>query len=186
VSRAPWQYCTFATAAGVCAIAWKDTGIGRFELPHASDAQVEHALLKRMSGAERGGPTVEVRDVILAATRYFDGERVDFSSAKLDLEDQSEVFKRIYAAARCVPWGRTTTYGALAKEMGAGPETARVVGQAMARNPIPLIIPCHRVLAAGGKLGGFSAAGGTATKLRMLELEGIRLESGPGQQAFQW
>ncbi len=85
-------------------------------------------------------------------------------------------------------WGRTTTYGALAKEVGAGREAARVVGEAMAKNPAPLIIPCHRVLAAGGKIGGFSAPGGSKTKARMLELEGVRL--GPpleaAQQAFRF
>src|SRR5215468_1643274 len=83
------------------------------------------------------------------------------------------VFERIYAAARQVGWGHTTTYGTLAKELGAGPEAARDVGQAMAKNPVALIIPCHRVLAAGGKVGGFSAPGGSAAKIRMLELEGV-------------
>jgi methylated-DNA-[protein]-cysteine S-methyltransferase len=73
-------------------------------------------------------------------------------------------------------------YGALAKELGGGPETARDVGQAMARNPIPLIIPCHRVLAAGGKIGGFSAPGGAAAKLRMLGLEGVQADSPRGGQ----
>jgi O-6-methylguanine DNA methyltransferase len=77
---------------------------------------------------------------------------------------------------RHVGWGHTTTYGALAMELGAGPEAARDVGQAMARNPVALIIPCHRVLAAGGKVGGFSAPGGSAAKVRMLELEGVRVE----------
>ena len=83
---------------------------------------------------------------------------------------------------RRVGWGQTTTYGALAKEVGVGPEAARDVGQAMAKNPVPLIIPCHRVLAAGGKLGGFSAPGGSATKQRMLELEGVSLEPPPPPQ----
>ena len=85
------------------------------------------------------------------------------------------VLRRVYAAVRRLGWGETTTYGALAKALGAGPEAARDVGQAMARNPVPLIVPCHRVLAAGGKLGGFSAPGGAAAKRRMLELEGVRL-----------
>jgi methylated-DNA-[protein]-cysteine S-methyltransferase len=80
---------------------------------------------------------------------------------------------RIYEAARRVAWGQTTTYGALAKELGTGWEGARDVGQAMAKNPVPLIIPCHRVLAAGGKVGGFSAPGGSASKARMLQLEGV-------------
>jgi len=91
------------------------------------------------------------------------------------------------AAARRVGWGETTTYGALAKALGAGPEAARDVGVAMAKNPVALIIPCHRVLAAGGKIGGFSAPGGAATKRRMLELEGVRLEPPrPVQAAFEF
>ena len=112
---------------------------------------------------------------------------MDFSGIRLDLEDQDELFKRIYAAARDVSWGRTTTYGALAKELGAGPETARDVGQAMANNPVALIIPCHRVLAAGGKIGGFSAPGGSATEsLRMLELEGVYIgPPEPAQRSFE-
>ena len=98
------------------------------------------------------------------------------SGFKLDLGEQDPFFKKVYAAARRVGWGRTTTYGTLAMELGAGPEAARDVGQAMARNPVALIIPCHRVLAAGGKIGGFSAPGGSAAKIRMLALEGIDLE----------
>ena len=86
-----------------------------------------------------------------------------------------ELFDKIYTAARRLGWGETTTYGALAKQFGADWEIARDVGQAMAKNPIPLIIPCHRVLAAGGKIGGFSAPGGAATKAKMLEMEGVRL-----------
>jgi methylated-DNA-[protein]-cysteine S-methyltransferase len=90
-----------------------------------------------------------------------------------------------YQTARQVGWGRTTTYGALAKELGAGPEAARDVGQAMARNPVALIIPCHRVLAAGGKIGGFSAPGGSGAKIRMLALEGVRAEPPrPTQRSF--
>jgi O-6-methylguanine DNA methyltransferase len=93
-------------------------------------------------------------------------------------------FNQIYAAARRVGWGNTTTYGTLAKQVGAGPEVARNVGQAMAKNPVPLIIPCHRVLAAGGKLGGFSAPGGSATKERMLALEGSLAPPPPTQQSL--
>ena len=101
------------------------------------------------------------------------------------LGEQDPLFQRIYAAARLVGWGRTTTYGALAKELGAGPEAARDVGQAMANNPVALIIPCHRVLAAGGKVGGFSAPGGSAAKIRMLALEGVHVEPAPPvQQSF--
>jgi methylated-DNA-[protein]-cysteine S-methyltransferase len=114
--------------------------------------------------------------------RFGLSEETDFSGFKLDLGEQDPFLERIYAAARRVGWGRTTTYGTLAKELGAGPEAARDVGQAMARNPVALIIPCHRVLAAGGKVGGFSAPGGAAAKIRMLELEGVHLEPPPPAQ----
>ena len=122
-------------------------------------------------------PPAEVTAVIEAAKRYFAGEKVDFSDVSLDLGAQDELFRKIYAATRRLGYGQTTTYGSIAKELGAGPEVARDVGQAMARNPVPLIIPCHRVLAAGGKLGGFSAPGGATTKQRMLEMEGRPAES---------
>ena len=123
--------------------------------------------------------------VVAAAKRYFDGEETDFSHVRLDLGGRDAFFAQIYDALRRVGWGRTTSYGALAKELGAGREAARDVGQAMATNPVPLIIPCHRVLAAGGKIGGFSAPGGSTTKMRMLELEGVRVQPPQAaQQAF--
>jgi methylated-DNA-[protein]-cysteine S-methyltransferase len=125
-----------------------------------------------------------VGEAVAAVKRYFAGEETDFSGFQLDLGEQEAFFRQVYAAARRVGWGRTTTYGALTKEVGAGPEAARDVGQAMARNPVPLIIPCHRVLAAGGKIGGFSAPGGSAAKTRMLELEGVHVEQlRPARQA---
>jgi methylated-DNA-[protein]-cysteine S-methyltransferase len=126
-----------------------------------------------------------VVEAVAAVKRYFEGKETDFSRFKLDLGEQAPLFQRIYAAARQVKWGRTTTYGALAKELGAGPEAARDVGQAMAKNPVALIIPCHRVLAAGGKIGGFSAPGGSAAKIRMLALEGVHVgPAPPAQQSF--
>jgi methylated-DNA-[protein]-cysteine S-methyltransferase len=172
MNRTTHHYCAFETAAGFCAIAWSDAGITRFHLPTSSAAAAERGLLRRLEAAERGTAPAEVSAVIESAKRYFAGEQVEFANVQLDLRGQDEFFSRIYAAARRVGWGATTTYGTLAKELSAGPEGARDVGQAMAKNPVPLIIPCHRVLAAGGKLGGFSAPGGSATKQRMLEMEG--------------
>ena len=132
-------------------------------------------------------PTAEVAEAIAAVKRYFDGEETDFSGFKLDLGEPDPFFERIYEAARHVGWGHTTTYGALAKDLGAGPEAARDVGQAMAKNPVALIIPCHRVLAAGGKIGGFSASGGSAAKRRMLALEGVHFEPPrSAQQSFRF
>ena len=181
------NYFIFATANGFCGIAWSNVGITRFQLPTKSMEATERILLRRVPGASHGTPTPEVLEAVAAVQRYFNGEVTDFSAVKLDLADQDAFFKQIYAAARRVGWGQTTTYGALAKELGAAPEAARDVGQAMARNPVPLIIPCHRVLAAGGKLGGFSAPGGSAAKIRMLELEGIHVEPlRPLQRSFEF
>ena len=179
------HYLIFETAGGFCGIAWSNVGITRFQLPTKSAEGTERLLLRRVPGAEHCAPTPEVAEAVAAVQRYFAGEETDFSGIKLDLGEQDAFFKQVYDAARRVGWGRTTTYGTLAKELGAGPEAARDVGQAMARNPVALIIPCHRVLAAGGKVGGFSAPGGSAAKVRMLELEGVRVEPPrPAQRSF--
>jgi methylated-DNA-[protein]-cysteine S-methyltransferase len=169
------RYCIFETAAGFCAIAWSELGVVRFQLPLKSAEAGERLLLRRATDATRGEPPAEIAEAIDAAKRYFAGEETDFSRVRLDLGDKEPLFKQIFEAARRIGWGRTTTYGALAKDIGAGPEVARDVGTAMAQNPVPLIIPCHRVLAAGGKVGGFSAPGGAATKIRLLKLEGVCL-----------
>ncbi len=175
-------YAVFRTDAGFCAIAWNDRGIARFQLPLAHADAAEKLLLRRQPHARSCPPGPEVEKLIGMIQRYFAGAAVDFSKVPVDLHGQDEFFTRIYAAVRQLGWGKTTTYGALAKELGAGPEAARDVGQAMARNPVPLIIPCHRVLAAGGKIGGFSAPGGSNTKLRMLELEGVQIGPPPPAQ----
>jgi methylated-DNA-[protein]-cysteine S-methyltransferase len=181
----PVTYHVFETAAGFCGIAWSAVGIARFQLPTRRAESTERLLRRRVANAEPGTPPPAVAEAIAAVRRYFAGERTDFSSLELDLGGQDALFARIYAAARRVGWGETTTYGALAKALGAGPEAARDVGQAMARNPVALFIPCHRVLAAGGKVGGFSAPGGAASKRRMLELEGVRLDPPePAQRSF--
>ncbi len=179
------HYLIFETAGGFCGIAWNDIGITRFQLPTRSADATERNLLRRLPGAEPGTPAPEVVEAVAAARRYFAGEEIDFSGFTLDIGEQEPFFERIYAATRRLGWGHTTTYGAMAKELGAGPEAARDVGQAMAKNPVPLIIPCHRVLAAGGKVGGFSAPGGSVAKARMLELEGVHVgPAEPAQESF--
>jgi methylated-DNA-[protein]-cysteine S-methyltransferase len=185
VGEAAHHYFIFETAVGFCGIAWNEVGITCFRLPTKTAGAAERVLLRGVPGAEPGLPTPAVAKAVAAAKRYFEGEKTDFSDLTLDLDGQDSFFKQVYAAARRVGWGQTTTYGSLAKELGAGPEGARDVGQAMAQNPVALIIPCHRVLAAGGKVGGFSAPGGAAAKIRMLELEGVRLEpSSAPQRSF--
>ena len=177
------RYFVFETANGFCGIAWNDAGITRLQLPARSADAAERMMLRRTASAGPGVPPVMVSEAVAAVKRYFEGEETDFSHLDLDLEEQDDFFKRVYAAARRLKWGQTTTYGALARELGGGPQAARDVGQAMARNPIPLIIPCHRVLAAGGRIGGFSAPGGAASKKHMLALEGVRFETSNGDQA---
>jgi methylated-DNA-[protein]-cysteine S-methyltransferase len=176
------RYAVFDTPAGFCGIAWSDAGITRFRLPDKSAEVAERNLVRHSPAAQPGVPPASVAAVIAAAQRYFAGEKIDFSEVAVDLGGQDDFFRRIYDATRRVDYGNTTTYGTLAKELGAGPEAARDVGQAMAKNPVPLIIPCHRVLAAGGKVGGFSAPGGSESKVRMLALEGVDLSPPPPAQ----
>lgn len=178
------RHHVFETEAGVCAIGWTDRGVARFVLPTASRSAAERTLAKRWPGSEPGAPPAEVGATVERVRRYFLGEPVDFAETPLDLADGDPFFVRVYASLREVGWGRTTTYGALAAALGAPPEAARDVGQAMAKNPTPLIVPCHRVLAAGGKLGGFSAPGGATTKARMLALEGVDLAPPAPSQGF--
>lgn len=179
------RYDVFETARGFVAIAWNVNGITSLRLPVGSPAAAEQALLKRVAGAVRATPSAEIAAFIDAAKRYFAGEHVDFSGVAVDLGEQDPFFARVYALVRKLGWGETTTYGAIAKELGAGPEAARDVGKAMAANPVPLIVPCHRVLAAGGNIGGFSAPGGSDTKMRMLELEGAAPRIVPTELASQ-
>lgn len=187
MKQATHHYLIFETVGGFCGIAWNAIGITRFQLPTSSTDSTERLLLRRIPGAEPATPTPAITDAVAAVKRYFQGEPTDFSAIKLDLTGQDPLFKQIYDAARQVGWGHTTTYGALAKQLGAGPEAARDVGQAMAKNPVALIIPCHRVLAAGNKIGGFSAPGGSSSKQRMLELEGVSMvPPKPAQQSLDF
>ena len=181
------HYALFETAAGFCGLAWTADGVVRFQLPGQSRIDTERLLKRRHPDMQPSTPPPAIAATIEAVKRYFAGETVDFQHVPVDLNGQDDFFKSIYAALRQVGWGQTTTYGALAKQLGAGPEAARDVGVAMGRNPVALIIPCHRCLAAGGKLGGFSAPGGSDTKLKMLELEGVNLAPPPpAQQAFDF
>jgi methylated-DNA-[protein]-cysteine S-methyltransferase len=172
------QYTIFETALGFAGIAWSDVGVVRFQLPCASADAAARSILRRVRDAKASTPPPHIAHTIDAATRYFAGEKTDFSNVTLDLGELDEQMVPIYAAARRLAYGETTTYGALAKAIGRTDwEAARDVGQAMAKNPVALIIPCHRVLAAGNKIGEFSAPGGAATKAKMLALEGVQLEA---------
>lgn len=179
------RYAIFETARGFCALAWSDIGISGFRLSAETAEETRRAMLRRFPSSLEVEPSPEVGQVIERVRTYFLGDPADFSDLPLDLSAQTDLFRQIYLATRRLGWGSTTTYGALAGELELGPAGAWTIGQAMAKNPIPLIIPCHRVLAAGRKIGGFSAPGGSESKQRMLELEGVELpDTSPAQQSF--
>jgi methylated-DNA-[protein]-cysteine S-methyltransferase len=168
------HYCLFETAIGACGVAWSDRGVTRLQLPERSRRATERRLRGRGANASAGVPPAAVSAAIRLLERYFAGEQVDLSGVALDLSGVSPFHRKIYDAARALAWGKTATYGELAQQVGSR-DAARAVGQAMGKNAVPIIIPCHRVLAAGGKIGGFSAHGGTNTKQRLLTLEGVHL-----------
>lgn len=171
----------FETALGVFGIGWTAAGVARLQLPG-----LDHAgLLQRINreGAQPGEPTRAVEAVINRIEDYADGEAVDFSDVPLDLAGVTDFNRRAYALLLRIGWGETTTYGALARDLG-DVTLSRAVGASMGANPIPLIIPCHRVLASDGKPGGFSAPGGAESKLRMLALEGVSIGTPAGQMTF--
>jgi len=167
------EFTTFETKNGFVGLAWNQQGVSGLRLPARSEEAAEKAILRRLPEARRAVPSPAIAQLISDIQRYFGGEKIDFSRIAVDLGSQSPFFASVYAEVRKLGWGETTTYGAVAKTLGAEPQAARTVGQAMASNPVPLIVPCHRVLAAGGKLGGFSAPGGSDSKARMLEIEGV-------------
>ena len=167
-------YVLFDTAFGICGIAWSDRGIVRLALPEASLADTETRLRRLAKTDAHMKPPAAIATVIEAVRAYFAGAEVDFSKVRLDLSAEVEFERRVYAVLRTVGWGATTTYGELARTAGS-PGASRAVGRALAKNPVPVIIPCHRVLAADGALGGFSAHGGAGTKQRMLALERVTL-----------
>ncbi|MEO5806787.1 methylated-DNA--[protein]-cysteine S-methyltransferase [Devosia sp.] len=176
------QTTTFETALGRFGIGWTDDGIARVQLPGLEP----DALLARINraGATPGEPPNWVEAVIGAIEDYADGEQVDFKAVKLDLAGTPQFHRQAYALLVRFGYGQVTTYGALARQLG-DVQLSRAVGQAMGANPIPLIIPCHRVLASAGKRGGFSAPGGADAKMRMLALEGVRgLPGEAGQLGF--
>jgi methylated-DNA-[protein]-cysteine S-methyltransferase len=170
----------FDTAIGPCGVAWTARGLVGVQLPEKDGAATERRLAAKAASAGAAEPPPSVAAVVADIKRYLAGEPVDFSNVAVDLSNLDPFRQRLYETMRSLPWGRTTTYGELARQLGSTDwEGARDVGEAMGRNPVPVVIPCHRVLAAGGKLGGFSAHGGAKTKAKLLALEGVHLDGGP-------
>ncbi|MDI2126489.1 methylated-DNA--[protein]-cysteine S-methyltransferase [Yinghuangia seranimata] len=160
----------FDTAIGRCGIAWGPRGVCRVQLPERDDA----ALRARMpDGHPEAEPPPEVAAAVKGIQALLRGEGGDLHEITLDLDGVPAFHQRVYEVARAIPPGRTMTYGEVARALGM-PGAARAVGYALGHNPCAIVVPCHRVLAAGGASGGFSAHGGVATKMQMLTIEGAR------------
>jgi methylated-DNA-[protein]-cysteine S-methyltransferase len=183
-AKAAVGYTIVDTAIGPIGVAWSDKGICRVALPERDRQRMQERFATRLGDAKRSEPQGDIAAAIELVKRYGDGETVDFSGVPVDLDGVDEFRRAIYDAARGLSFGTTTTYGGLCDAAGH-PGMARETGEALGKNPVPLIVPCHRILAAGGKIGGFSAPGGSATKEKLLRLEGVRLgPPPPAQQAF--
>ena len=162
----------FATAIGHCGIAWEGGALAGLLLPEEAGAARTRARLARSFAHLRERPmpaSVAAWAARVAATLA--GVHDDLRDVPLALHTVPAFHQRVYALARGIPPGQTMTYGEMAAALGA-PGAARAVGQALGDNPFAPVVPCHRILAAGGRPGGFSAGGGAATKLRILEIEG--------------
>jgi methylated-DNA-[protein]-cysteine S-methyltransferase len=172
--------CLFDTPIGECAIAWSDAAIVGVLLPDDEPAQTAARMQRRFPEAQQAVPTPWVQGVIGRIRRLLEGPSTDsLADVPLDMEGVPQFNQRVYEIARAIAPGQTMSYGEVAARLGE-PGAARAVGQALGHNPFAPIVPCHRVLAAGKRSGGFSAGGGVATKLRMLQIEKAQLGDGPG------
>jgi len=173
----------FDTALGRCALVWRGHAIIGAGLPDRDDAAMRRSLARRFPGAVEADPPPFVQAAAERVASHFAGAAQDFSDLPLDLASASAFERAVYAAALAIPCGETRTYGDLARTVGQ-PQAAQAVGVALGRNPVPILVPCHRILAGAGRTGGFSAPGGVATKFRILEIERAKLP-GEGASLFE-
>jgi methylated-DNA-[protein]-cysteine S-methyltransferase len=171
-------FALFDTAIGRCGIAWGERGVAGVQLPESRQHETRARLARRFPQAREAAPPPGIRRVQREIALLLSGKPVDLSGVELDMEGVPPFHRRVYETARRVPAGSTLSYGEIAARAGS-PGSARAVGQALGRNPFAIIVPCHRVLAANGKPGGFSANGGVDTKLRMLAIEGAKPNGQP-------
>jgi len=171
-------FTLFDTAIDPCGIAWGPCGIVGVQLPERHPAATRKRLQRRYPNVPEASPPRAVQEAIDDIIALLRGESREFSNVVLDMGGIPVFRQRLYVAMRDIPPGSTISYGDLAVRIGDGC-TARDIGEAMGKNPFPIIVPCHRVLAANGKIGGFSASGGVATKLRMLNIERARTSNTP-------
>lgn len=163
----------FDTAIGPCAIVWSGRGLLGVQIPEANEVATRARILNRFPAARETAPPREIASVMSGIVALLNGERRDLKDVAIDDDGVPEFNRRVYAIVRQVPPGNTITYGEIAERLG-DKNLARAVGQAMGENRCPIVMPCHRVLAASGKTGGFSATGGVVTKLKLLTIEGAQ------------
>ncbi len=160
----------FETPLGLCGLAWSPRGVRSLQLPEETPEATRARLMRRTGAPFERKPPAEIEEIVARIGRLLAGRAVDLSDIALDMDRIGAFEAQVYVAARFIPCGETRTYGEIARAIGAT-NGARDVGQALGRNPFAIIVPCHRVVAANGKTGGFSAGGGVTTKLRILEIE---------------
>jgi len=175
-----YHYRLFETAFGPCGLAWGEDGIVNLRIPGEDAVTIERRLRELTGKRAPSTPSKPIVAAIVKIQAYLEGRDVSFDDVAVDVSGCEPLHQKVYAAARALPYGRTTTYGEMAKSIGE-PEGARDVGYALSRNPIAIIVPCHRILAAGNQIGGFSAYGGTKTKERLLVLEGAPFAALPAK-----
>jgi O-6-methylguanine DNA methyltransferase len=173
-----YGFTLFDTPVGHCGIAWGERGIVGVQLPEAGEMETRERMLHRFPSASETVPPPEVQRALDRIVALLGGGASDLSAIALDMDGVAPFHRRVYEVTRTIPSGKTLSYGDIAARLGAR-RAARAVGQALGRNPFPIVVPCHRVLAAGGKIGGFSAQGGILTKLRLLAIEGAQINGEP-------
>ena len=170
-------HVVFSTAIGPCGVAWSRRGLVRIQLPEDGAEATLRRLVATVGLPDGGGsttPPAPVRGAIDRIIRHLTGKEAGLDRIALDLEGIPPFHRKVYEAARRIASGTTLTYGELAANAGS-PMGSRAVGQAMAKNPLPIVVPCHRVIAASGRPGGFTSFGGLDTKARLLAIEGASL-----------
>jgi methylated-DNA-[protein]-cysteine S-methyltransferase len=171
-------YCLFDTAIGVCGLAWRGAVVVSASLPEEDAETLRRRLARRHPGAAETEPPAAIVAVVAEVQALMAEGTRDLAHVAVDLEGLEPFARQVLELTRRIPPGRTRTYGQIAAELGQ-PQAAQAVGVALGRNPVPIIVPCHRVLAAGGKSGGFSAPGGRMTKLKLLAIENAKTSDEP-------
>jgi methylated-DNA-[protein]-cysteine S-methyltransferase len=171
-------FALFETAIGRCGIVWSERGIAGVQLPERSEAATRGRLQRRYPAAREVPPSAAAQRAIGRIVALLRGEPDDLANVAIDLQGAPDFNRKVYEVARSIRPGATLSYGEIAQRLGDR-LLARDVAQALSANPVPIIVPCHRVLAAGGKMGGYSGPGGVRTKLRLLSIEGAQPEPDP-------